>query len=121
MEKLTKTEEKIMQILWKLKKAFVKDLIKELPEPKPPYNTISSVVRILEKKEFIKHKAYGKTHEYYPAISKAAYKSFEFKSLISNYFEGSYKKVVSFLVNEEKLNKDDIDEIKDMIEKNKEE
>ena len=75
MEELTKVEERIMQQLWKLKKAFVKDIIEELPDdPKPPYNTISSVIRILVNKGYVKYKAYGKTYEYSPAISKAEYR-----------------------------------------------
>ena len=89
MEILTKTEEKVMQILWRIKKGFVKDIIEQLPSPKPPYNTISSVVRILEQKGFASHKAYGKTHEYYPIIAKAAYKKFAFKKMMMNYFDNS--------------------------------
>ena len=75
MEELTKAEERIMQIFWKLKKAFVKDILNQLPdEPKPPYNTISSVIRILTSKGYLKYKAYGKTYEYYPAIDKSEYR-----------------------------------------------
>ena len=117
METLTKTEEKIMQILWRIKKGFVKDVIDLLPEPKPPYNTISSVVRILEKKGFITHKAYGKTHEYYPNISKGSYKSFAFKKFMNNYFGNSYKDVVSFMVNEQELNENELNELKEIIDK----
>ena len=80
MEELTKTEERIMQVLWKLKKAFVKDIIDALPDdPKPPYNTISSVVRLLEKKGYVGYKAYGKTYEYFPLISKLEYRKAFFK------------------------------------------
>jgi len=75
MEELTKTEERVMQILWKLKTGFVKDIIDALPDdPKPPYNTISSVVRLLEKKGYVGYKAYGKTYEYFPLISKSDYR-----------------------------------------------
>jgi len=101
METLTKKEEQIMQILWKVKKGFVNDIIDELPEPKPPYNTISSIVRILEGKGFVDYKAYGKSHQYFPIITKAAYRKFAFKQMISSYFDGSYEKVVSFMVSDE--------------------
>ena len=116
METLTKTEEKVMQILWKIKRGFVKDLIDEMPDPKPPYNTISSLVRILVKKEFIGHKAYGKTYEYFPVVSKLAYRKFTFRNFVSNYFEGAPENVVSFMVNEEKLSQEEIQKIQDLLE-----
>jgi len=116
METLTKTEEKIMQIMWTIKKGVVKDVIDQMPEPKPPYNTISSVVRILEKKGFVTHKAYGKTHEYFPKISKSTYKRQTFKKLLSNYFEGSYKNVVSFMLDEKEIDEKQILELKEIIE-----
>lgn len=117
METLTKTEEKIMQILWKLKKGFVKDVISKLPEPKPPYNTISSIVRILEKKGFVSYKAYGKTYEYFPVISKRDYKKFTFKNFMKNYFDNSYESVVSFMVEENEISDKEVDEIKEIINK----
>ncbi len=117
MEKLTKKEEEIMYIIWKLKKVLVHDIIEQLTEePKPPYSTVSSVVRILEKKGFVMHKAYGKTHEYYPAISKAKYLKGSFKSLIDRYFEGSYKQMVSFLVEQDNLNDEEAAEIQQLID-----
>ena len=109
METLTKKEEQIMQILWILKEGFVNDIIDELPEPKPPYNTISSIVRILETKGFVAYKTYGKSHMYYPIITKAAYRKYAFKQMISSYFDGSYEKVVSFMVSDDEsklLNKE---------------
>ncbi|CAN5913213.1 BlaI/MecI/CopY family transcriptional regulator [soil metagenome] len=115
MEELTKTEEKVMHILWKLKKGFVKDIIAQMPDPQPPYNTISSVVRILEKKGFVGFTAYGKTHEYFPLISKFAYTKFTFRQLLADYFEGSHEKVVSFMVKEENLSEREIAEIKNII------
>lgn len=119
MEELTKTEERVMQILWKLKKAFVKDIIDAMPDdPKPPYNTISSVVRLLEKKEYVGYKAYGKTYEYYPAISKAEYRKAFFKKLFSNYFDDSVDSLLSFMVKEQKLGEEDIKKIKEMIDQN---
>ena len=119
MEILTKTEEKVMQILWRIKKGFVKDIIEQLPSPKPPYNTISSVIRILEQKGFASHKAYGKTHEYYPIIAKAAYKKFAFKKMMMNYFDNSLEEMVSFIVKEEQLTEQDEKEILKILEKGK--
>ena len=118
MEELTKTEERIMQVFWRLKKAFVKDIIEELPDdPKPPYNTISSVVRILEKKGYLGYTAYGKTHEYYPAISKAEYRKMYLKKLLSGYFDNSPVSLLSFMVKEEKLSEEEIEELKKIIDK----
>lgn len=121
MEKLTKTEEKVMQLLWKLKEGVVHDIIEHLPDPKPPYNTISSVVRILEDKGFVNHKAYGRTHVYFPIITKAEYRKNTFNSFLKEYFEGKVENVVSFMVNEKKLNKEDIEELMEYIEKQSEE
>ncbi|WP_316832625.1 BlaI/MecI/CopY family transcriptional regulator [Pedobacter aquatilis] len=119
MEELTKTEERIMQVLWKLHKAFVKDIIDELDdEPKPPYNTISSIVRLLEKKGYVNYKAYGKTYEYFPAITKEAYTKTTFSKMFSGYFDSSPANLLSFMVKEEKLSEKDIEEIKKLINAN---
>lgn len=119
MEELTKAEERIMQVLWKLQKAFVKDIIDELEEePKPPYNTISSIVRLLEKKGYISYKAYGKTYEYFPAISKEDYTKTTFSKLFSGYFDNSPSSLLSFMVKEEKLSAQDIEELRALINKN---
>jgi len=121
MEELTKTEERIMQILWKLKKAFIKDIIEALPEdPKPPYNTISSVVRLLEKKGYIGFKAYGKTYEYFPAISKSEYRRMFFKKMLTGYFDNSVESLLSFIVKDQKLSEEDIKKIKELIDKKSE-
>ena len=118
MEELTKTEERIMQIIWKLKKTFVRDVIEELPDdPKPPYNTISSVIRILVSKGYVDYKAYGKTYEYFPAISKAEYRRVRIQKLMSGYFGNSPASLVSHIVNEEKLSKEEIRRLKELIEK----
>ncbi|WP_421946049.1 BlaI/MecI/CopY family transcriptional regulator [Pedobacter sp.] len=119
MEELTKTEERIMQVLWKLQKAFVKDIIDELDdEPKPPYNTISSIVRLLEKKGYVNYKAYGKTYEYFPAISKDEYAKTSFSKIFSGYFDNSPASLLSFMVKEERLSEKDIEEIKKIINEN---
>ena len=120
MENLTAKEEEIMQILWDLKRALVRDIMDMLPDSKQPYTTISSVVRILEKKDFVDHKPYGKTHEYYPLISKVEYRKRKFKRFINEYFDNSIDSVVSFLLKEEKLKPEEIEELKKMIETNSE-
>ena len=116
METLTPTEERIMQIIWKLGKCLVRDVMAQLPEPDPRYSTVSSVVRILEKKGFVGHKAYGRTYEYFPLISLEAYRKFSFGRLLSDYFDDSYEQVVSFLVKEESLSKSEINELLEAID-----
>jgi len=118
MEKLTNKEEEIMRVLWKLKQAFVKEVIAELPEPKPHYNTISTVIRNMEEKGFIGHNAFGKTHQYYPVVSKEAYKKTFMHKTIQHYFEDSYKNVVSFFAKEDKISVSELKEIISIIEKN---
>lgn len=119
MNRLTKTEEDIMQIIWQLKNCFVKDIIEQLPEPKPPYNTISSVVRILEKKDFVAHKAYGKTHQYYPIIEKEHYSNFALNNLVEGYFSGSFKNLVSNFSKKNKLSKEEIEALQNLLKNNK--
>jgi BlaI family transcriptional regulator, penicillinase repressor len=111
MKELTKAEDQIMQILWGLKKGFVKDIIDQLPEPKPAYNTVSTIVRILEKKGFVGYKAYGKTHEYFPLIAKENYTRFYLNNLVKGYFNGSFQNLVSFFAKENELNVGDIDKL----------
>ena len=119
MEELTKTEERVMQIIWKLKTCFVKDIIEAMPDdPKPPYNTISSVVRLLETKGFVGYKAYGKTHEYFPLIAKAEYRKESFKKMLSGYFDNSAESLFSFMVKEEQLSEDEVNKIRNIIDKN---
>ena len=118
MEKLTNKEEEIMRVLWKLKQAFVKEVVAELPEPRPHYNTISTVIRNMEEKGFIGHNAFGKTHQYYPIISKEAYKKTFMHKTIQHYFEDSYKNVVSFFAKEDKISVSELKEIISIIEKN---
>ncbi len=116
MKELTKTEEQIMHILWNLKKGFVNDIIDRMPEPKPAYNTVSTIVRILESKGIVKHKAYGKTHEYYPLISKEQYTKGFLKKFIKNYFSSSYKNMVSFFSKNDNLTTKEIEEIIDILQ-----
>ena len=98
IKELTKAEEQLMQVLWDLKKAFVKEVIDELPAPKPAYNTVSTVIRILESKGFVSHTSFGKSHQYYPIISKEAYKNFATDKLLNGYFENSVESMFSFFV-----------------------
>ncbi|QDW27684.1 BlaI/MecI/CopY family transcriptional regulator [Pedobacter sp. KBS0701] len=114
---LTKAEEQIMQVLWQLEKAFVKEVIDQLPLPKPAYNTVSTIIRILETKGFIGHEAFGKAHQYYPLISREEYKRHATEKLLGNYFENSVESMFSFFVKEEKLDLSDVDEILKMINK----
>lgn len=116
LRELTKAEEEIMQVMWQLEKAFVKDVISKLPEPKPAYNTVSTIIRILEQKGFIDHVAYGKTYEYFPIVSKDDYRKFASDKLMSSYFGGSLKQMVSFFVNEEKIDLKEADEIMKIID-----
>ncbi|WKN32597.1 BlaI/MecI/CopY family transcriptional regulator [Porifericola rhodea] len=112
VKELTKAEEQVMQILWQIKKGFVKDIREEIPPPKPAYNTVSTIVRILEKKGFVAYKAYGKTHEYYPLISKKEYSSYFLKNFVGSYFGGSFHKLVSFFARENDM---DIHEFEEMM------
>jgi len=113
---LTKAEEQIMQILWKKEKAFVKEIVAEFEEPRPAYNTISTIVRILVKKKIVAYNSYGKTHQYYPLILKNDYKKKSLKKIIDGYFNQSYKNLVSFFAKEENLSIEEMQEIKKMME-----
>jgi len=112
MKELTKAEEQVMQILWQLKEAIVKQILDKMPdEPKPAYNTVSTVVRVLESKGFVDHKAYGNSHVYFPIVSEEDYKKFAFDKVIKSYFNNSYKTLVSYLVKEQKLNLSELAEL----------
>lgn len=118
MKKLTKAEEDIMQMIWKLERCTVSDIISNLEDPKPPHSTISSIVRILEKKGFVDHKAYGRTYEYFPLISKQKYGKSRLAHLVSNYYEGSMQRLVSHIVEKENV---DLEELKRMIDESPDE
>jgi len=111
MKELTKAEEQVMQILWRLGKVFVKDIIEQMPDPKPAYNTVSTIVRILETKGFVDHKAYGKTHEYFPIIGREKYTKYYLNNMIKGYFDGSFQNLVSFFAKENKLDASEIDRL----------
>jgi BlaI family penicillinase repressor len=117
IKELTRAEEQLMQILWQIKKGFVKDVLEQLPEPKPAYNTVSTIIRILETKGFVAYTAHGKSHEYYPIISKGAYQSFATDKLMSGYFDNSVQHMFSYFVKKEKIDLKEADEIMKLIEK----
>ncbi|MFW6227309.1 MAG: BlaI/MecI/CopY family transcriptional regulator [Bacteroidota bacterium] len=116
MKELTKAEEQIMQVLWDLKKGFVKDIIEQLPEPRPAYTTVSTIVRILEKKGFVAYNAYGKTHEYYPLVQKKDYTRQVFKGMLNGYFGNSIRQMVSFFSREKDLSVSELEELKSIID-----
>ena len=119
MQKLTNKEEEIMQILWKLKKAFIKDILEEITEDRPHYNTLSTIVRNLEEKKYVGYTAYGKTHQYFPIVTIEEYRKKFMNNAIDNYFNSSYKNLVSFFAEEEKISAAELREILDIIEKKK--
>lgn len=116
MNELTKAEEQVMQYVWKLEKAFLKDIVEEFPEPKPAYTTISTVVRVLVRKKYLTYKTYGKVHQYEPTVSKENYFQRHMKQLIGSFFNGSPSKFASFFANSEDLNVTELEQMKLMIE-----
>ena len=117
MQKLTTKEEEIMHVLWDLNKAFVKDVVAKLPSPKPHYNTVSTVIRKMEDKGFVAHEAFGNTFRYFPLITKEQYRKAFFSNAVNSYFQNSYKNVVSFFAQEEKISAEELREIIKLIEK----
>lgn len=119
MKQLTKAEEEIMQALWQLKKANVKSVIEILPEPKPAYNTVSTIIRILESKGFVDYEKEGKGHTYFPIVAKEAYSNQSINKLLDNYFQGSFKSMVSFFVKKNDVDINDIESLLNEINKDK--
>mgnify|MGYP001765980005 CR=1 FL=1 len=117
MKRLTKREEEVMSVIWDMGRALVNDITPRLPITDLPYTTVSSIVRILEKKGFVDHKSYGRTHEYFPLISKEEYRNSQMKSFVKRYFDSSYQNVVSYFVNEKKLSAEDLKSLIEIIEK----
>ncbi|SHM30523.1 Predicted transcriptional regulator [Cyclobacterium lianum] len=116
MKELNENEEKVMLILWQLKEAMVKEIMDKMEEPVPPYTTVSSIVRLLEKKGYVDHKAYGKTHVYFPAIPQGLYRKRRFNKMMAHFFDGSVSNVLSFLVQEKKLTKKEIKELQHIVD-----
>ncbi|MBR8537327.1 BlaI/MecI/CopY family transcriptional regulator [Carboxylicivirga sediminis] len=113
---LTKAEEKIMKLLWELEKGFIKDIIAQMPEPKPPYNSVSTIVRVLVKKEVVGFNKYGGTYEYYPLISKEEYRKSQLGSLVKGYFNNSLSQVVNFFSENKNLKIEEVNEAIKMLE-----
>ena len=118
-QELTRAELEIMQILWQIEKGFVNDILETMPTPKPAYNTVSTIIRILEKKGFVAHRAYGKSHEYYPIISRTEYTSSFMTSVVNNFFGGSIGNMVSFLSHDKGISVSEANEIIKMLKEEK--
>lgn len=118
METLTVQEEQLMQLIWRLERALIRDILNELPDPKPPYTTLASNIKNLEKKGFLGKKAYGNTFEYFPLVSQGAYGKRSFHQVIQNYFNGSMANVLSFMVKEKGISQKEIEELQKLIDNN---
>lgn len=119
MKQLTKAEEEIMQVLWQLEMANVNQLIDELPAPKPKYNTVSTIVRILESKGFVDHEQEGKGYKYFPLVKKSDYSNQSLSRLVDNYFQGSFKSMVSFFMKKNDISLQEMEEILKHVEEEK--
>ncbi|WP_373493579.1 BlaI/MecI/CopY family transcriptional regulator [Aquiflexum sp.] len=120
MEDLIPQEEQAMRVFWKIERGIVRDILDHLPEPKPPYTTLASTIKSLEKKGYLGHKTYGKTHEYFVLIMESEYKKKKINRIIKDFFEGSVENVLSFLVSEKKLTSKELEEVNKLIEKGEE-
>ena len=119
MQKLTKREEQLMQVFWQLEKAFIKDVIPMLPEPKPHYNTVATIVKILEDKGFLGHETVGNLYQYYPIITREDYQKHAMKDIVKQYFDNSYTSMLAFFAKEQNLSEDELKEILEMIKSGK--
>ncbi len=116
MKELTRAEEQIMQILWSIGSGFVNDVLDRLPEPKPAYNTVSTIIRILERKGFVGYEAFGKSHRYHPLIGKKEYTRSFMKRFVGSYFGNSYKEMLSFFAQEENLSLEEMEDVRKFIQ-----
>lgn len=116
MNRLTRAEEQVMQFLWEMGEGMTKDVISRFPDPKPAYNTVSTVIRVLEKKGFVEHKAYGKTHVYYPVVEKEAYARIQFMGFMKDYFNNSFPRMAAFFAREKNIDISEMEEILKMTE-----
>ena len=112
---LTKAEEQLMQVLWKMQRAFIREIIDQMPEPKPVHSSVSTIMRVLEAKGLVGYDAFGKSHRYFPLISREEYKRFQLMKLLSNYFENSAQKLFSFFIDQQQIPEEDVRKIKKMI------
>ena len=119
MQKLAKREEEIMQACWHLGKAFIKEIIAELPDPRPHYNSVATMVRILEEKGFLSHEIFGNTFQYFPVVSKEEYQNQAFDDIVRKYFNNSYPRMLAYFAKEQKISKDELKEILELIQSQK--
>ena len=119
MKTLTKAEEQVMQIVWKLKEGFIRDIMDALPPPKPHQNTVATILKILVEKEFVGIKVFGRQHQYYPLISKDSYSKASIKTLVKSYFGGSFSEAVSFMVKENSISVEDLETLLQQLKKGK--
>lgn len=115
MQKLAKREEQIMLACWRLGKAFIKEVIAELPDPKPHYNSVATMVRILEDKGFLSHETFGNTFRYYPKVSKEEYQKTAFDDIVKSYFNNSYPRMLAYFAKEQQLSQEELNEILEII------
>ncbi|MCE7992806.1 MAG: BlaI/MecI/CopY family transcriptional regulator [Roseivirga sp.] len=121
MKELTKAEERIMQLLWKLEKAFTREIVDEFENNKPSYTTVATVLTVLEQKGFVANEKLGNSKRYHPLVTKEQYSDFALNNVVGKYFEGSLSKLVSFFTEKKDMDLDELNEIMDIIEKNKKE
>ncbi|MBE0678063.1 MAG: BlaI/MecI/CopY family transcriptional regulator [Bacteroidales bacterium] len=117
MKELTRAEEEVMQILWRLKKGFIKEILEKFGEPRPAYSTVSTIIRILQEKGFVNYRVYGRTYQYFPVISKDDYRKSQMSNFVRNYFSNSYQKMVSFFAREDSITVNEMEEIMEMMKK----
>ena len=116
---LTKAEEEIMQVIWKLKSAFLRDILNEIPDPKPHQNTVATIIKILVEKEFVGVEVFGRTHRYYPLVNRDVYSKGGVKSLVKKYYEGSFSNIVSSMVKENNLSIEELEMLVKQLKKGK--
>jgi BlaI family transcriptional regulator, penicillinase repressor len=116
MKEITKAQEDILKAIWEIKEGAIADVLDILPEPKPAYNTVATVIKVLEKKDYVAHKTYGKTHVYYAIVSKKEYGNYVLKDAFKSFFNGSLNQMVSFFVNDKDVSINELEELKKMIE-----
>jgi predicted transcriptional regulator len=117
IKELTKAEKEVMQVLWRLRKGFIKDILEKFPEPRPAYSTVSTIIRILQDKGFVSYRVYGRTYQYYPVISKDDYLRAHMSNFVKDYFSNSYQKMVSFFAREDSITVEEMQEIMEMMKK----
>ena len=116
MVTLTKAEEKVMKILWDVREGFINDILDKYPDPKPPYNSVSTIVRVLVQKKIVGYKAYGKSHQYHPLVSKEEYRKGQLSRLVTEYYNNSLKQVVNFFSESKELDESELNEVMKMLE-----